>query len=120
MPFTCWRNLTTLVPVSGTVSTPRLLKSLSVPPTFGAFSDGARITRQRLLQDALGRAFRVEIFRLAGDEPERRRCRALGLSASKMPRPFASVTCIASALKPRAAGARAVFAFFAFLAMVAS
>jgi hypothetical protein len=41
MPFTCCRNFTNFVLVSGTVSTPRLLKLLSVSPIFGGVKFGS-------------------------------------------------------------------------------
>src|SRR4051794_1735539 len=129
MPCTCWRNLTTVVPVSGTVSTPRLLKSLSVPPALGAVRPGAA---------SLCRAWaRMRLAALSGSRFSGRasssaKAAVVGrsaFSAEKVRAPAGSVTCMAKAVKPPAlaacgAGVRFVDVLEAcldvFLATVAS
>src|SRR3954447_4539619 len=113
-----------VVPVSGTVSTPRLLKVLSVLATFGVVRSAAALlsracARMRLAALSGSRLCDRVAARLSAADVARS-----ARNAAKVWRPRASVTCIARHLKARplagASAARRFFAWRVFLATVAS
>src|ERR1700730_16442728 len=105
----------TLVWVSGTVSTPRLLKLLSVPSMLGGFSDGIALLAKACSRIRLAALSASSLPGwLAGCENTEAAGRS-ALSAANVLRQFSSVTCIARALKPPfcPGGAARLDAFFA-------
>ena len=61
MPFTVWRNFTTRVPVSGTVSVLIVLKSLVAPFDTGAVREGNGITGHRLIEQPTCGCFWIHV-----------------------------------------------------------
>jgi hypothetical protein len=114
-----------VVPVSGTVSTPRLLNSLAVSLTTGAVNEGAFSLSSACARMRLAALSGSRFLGWVGAKPKAADSGRSARRAAKVSRPFYSVMCMARALNaPAFAALRAELRtgarFLAFFAMVAS